>query len=104
MRVIHRFRPAHLLYILCMINGMSGPFTEIRCLKGIAQIAENSVRLQPFLVGIKEFAELSGGQYFFSFLLEDQSEVFPFRLVDSFVIHRRQAVEFFLFFVELRCG
>ena len=61
MRVIYRFRPAHLLYILCIINGMSGPFTEIRCLKGIAQIAENSVRLQPFLIGIKEFAELSGG-------------------------------------------
>ena len=101
MRIIYRFRLTHLLYILSIINSMSGPFAEIRRLEGVAQITENRIRLQPFLVGFKEFSKLFGSQYFFSFLLEDQAEVLPFGLIDSFIINRRQTVKFFLSLIEL---
>ena len=45
MRIIYRFRLTHLLYILSIINSMSGPFAEIRRLEGVAQITENRIRL-----------------------------------------------------------
>ena len=99
--VTGRVRPAQLFYFFGIVGGIFGPGAEVGCLVGIAQVAEGGVGLQPLFVGFVETAESVRCQYFFSFLVEDEPEVVPLRLVHSFVVHGGQGVQLFLAFFEL---
>ena len=102
MGIIYRFRLTHLFYLLCIVYRMSRPFTEVGGPVSITQIAEGSVRSQPFFVSFEELLEFLGSQYFFPFLLEYQMEEFPFSPVYSLIINSCKIIQFLLFLIEPR--
>ena len=99
-RIVGSFRPAQCLYLCSIISAITRPLTEVRSLVSIAQITENSIRTKPFLISLIKVAEGIRSQYFFSLLLEYETEIVPFRFIDRLVVYSGQGIQLFPAFFE----
>ena len=101
MRVIGRLGIAQSVDIFLVVGTVARPLAEVRCPVGVAQIAEDGIGLEPFLVGLEEGAEVFGCQHSFAFLGEDQAKIFPLGFVDGFVVDGGQGIQFLASLFEL---
>lgn len=52
-------------YFIGFVGRIFRPVIEVRCTIRVAQVAESSIRLKPFLIMLEEVQELFRGKYFF---------------------------------------